>query len=258
VISFVGAGPGAPDLITLRGARRLAAADVVVWAASLVPEAVLDGCRVGVELHDSKSMTLQQVCDVFARHQDETAIVRLHSGDPTIYSAVAEQVAWCRANDRSFEIVPGVSSMSATAAAAGCELTVPGVSQSVVLTRLAGGTQRSVPERETIRLFAAAGATMAVFLSVAHVDRLAHELVADGSGYDAETPVVIGHRVSQPDEQLLVSTIGGMTEAVRAAGFEATTMFLIGPALDGAGGLCSHVYSPDYTTRFRAATGDGR
>jgi precorrin-4/cobalt-precorrin-4 C11-methyltransferase len=255
VISFVGAGPGAPDLITLRGAQRLAAADVVVWAASLVPEAVLDGCREGVELHDSRSMTLQEVCDVFARHSDETAIVRLHSGDPTVYSAVAEQVAWCRANHRSFEIVPGVSSMSATAAAAGCELTVPGVSQSVVLTRLAGGTQRSVPERETIRRFAAAGATMAVYLSVAHVERLAAELVAEGSGYDAETAVVIGHRISQPDEQLIVSTVGGMADAVHAAGFEATTMFLIGPALDGAGELCSHVYSPGYTTRFRAARG---
>ena len=255
MISFVGAGPGAPDLITMRGMQRLAAADVVVWAASLVPAAVLDHCRDGVELHDSKSMTLQQVCDVFAGHPDDTAIVRLHSGDPTVYSAVAEQVAWCRANDRSFEIVPGVSSVSATAAAAGCELTVPGVSQSVVLTRLAGGTQRSVPDRETIRLFAAAGATMAVFLSVAHVERLADELLAGDSGYDADTPVVIGHRVSQPGEQLIVSTIGGMADAVRAAGLDATTMFLIGPALDGAGDLCSHVYSAGYTTRFRAATG---
>jgi precorrin-4/cobalt-precorrin-4 C11-methyltransferase len=255
VISFVGAGPGAPDLMTLRAAQRLAAADVVVWAASLVPEAVLDGCREGVELHDSKSMTLQQVCDVFANHTDDTAIVRLHSGDPTVYSAVAEQVAWCRANDRAFEIVPGVSSMSATAAAAGCELTVPGVSQSVVLTRLAGGTQRSVPEREAIGLFAAAGSTMAVFLSVAHVERLAAQLLADGSGYDVDTPVVIGHRVSQPDEQVMASTVGRMSGDVREAGLETTTLFLIGPALGGAGELCSHVYSPDYTTRFRTATG---
>jgi precorrin-4/cobalt-precorrin-4 C11-methyltransferase len=122
---------------------------------------------------------------------------------------------------------------------------------------LAGGTRRSVPERETIRLFATAGATMAVFLSVAHVDRLAGELLADGSGYDADTPVVIGHRVSQPGEQVIVSTVGGMADAVRASGLEATTLFLIGPALDGAGDLCSHVYSPAYTTRFRAASGGG-
>jgi precorrin-4/cobalt-precorrin-4 C11-methyltransferase len=200
-------------------------------------------------------MTLQQVCDVFARHPDDTAIVRLHSGDPTVYSAVAEQVAWCRANDRPFEIVPGVSSVSATAAAAGCELTVPGVSQSVVLTRLADGTRRSMPDRETVRLFAAAGATMAVFLSVAHVERLADELLAGDSGYDADTPVVIGHRVSQPGERLLVTTIAGMVDAVRLAGIEATTMFLVGPALDGAGDLCSHVYAAGYSTRFRTATG---
>ena len=123
------------------------------------------------------------------------------------------------------------------------------------LTRLAGGTQRSVPERETIRLFASAGATMAVFLSVVHVERLATELLADGSGYDVDTPVVIGHRVSQPDEQVIVSTVGGMVDAVREAGLETTTLFLVGRALDGAGELCSHVYSPNYTTRFRTATG---
>jgi len=252
MISFVGAGPGAADLITLRGAERLAQADVVIWAASLVPEALLDHCRSDAEYHDSKTMTLEEVCAVFAAHRD-AAIVRLHSGDPTVYSAIGEQIAWCRANDRAFEVVPGVSSVSATAAVAGCELTIPGVAQSVVLTRLAAGTRASMPELETIEAYAATGATLAVFLSVANVEQLTERLLAAGSAYRADTPVVVGHRVSWPDEQMVYTTIGAMVSDVRAAGFDATTMFLVGPALAGTTAQRSHVYASNYTTRFRPA-----
>ena len=145
MISFVGAGPGAADLITVRGAARLAAADVVVWASSLVPEALLDHCRPGAGIHDSATMTLEDVLAVYAAHDEATPIVRLHSGDPAIYGAIAEQMDWCRAGGRSFEIVPGVSSVAAAAATLTRELTVPGVSQSVVLTRLAGRTAASMP-----------------------------------------------------------------------------------------------------------------
>lgn len=252
MISFVGAGPGAPDLITIRGSQRLAAADVVIWAASLVPEELLQYCQPNVILHDSKTMTLAEVCSVFAAHR-QSAIVRLHSGDPTVYSAIGEQIAWCRKHGHEFEIVPGVSSMNATAALAGCELTIPGVAQSVVITRLASGTQASMPERETIQAFAETGSTMAVFLSVSHVEDLAARLLDSGTGYNAATPVVVGRRVSWPDQQLLRTTIGTMTVDVRAAEFDATTMFLIGPALAGATEQCSHVYAPHYTTRFRTA-----
>ena len=254
MISFVGAGPGAADLITLRGAQRLAAADVVIWAASLVPVALLGHCRPGVKLHDSKTMTLDDVCEVFAASPD-AAIVRLHSGDPTIYSAIGEQIAWCRTHDRDFEVVPGVSSMNATAALAGCELTIPGVAQSVVMTRLASGTRASMPDRETIQAFAATGATLAIFLSVTFVDQLAERLLSDDSAYTADTPVVIGRRVTWPDEQLLRTTIGTMATDVQSAGFDATTLFLVGPALAGATDQRSHVYASDYTTRFRKATG---
>ncbi len=251
MISFVGAGPGAPDLITLRGALRLAAADVVIWAASLVPEALLEHCRPDAIRHDSKNMTLDEVCAVYSAHPD-AAIVRLHSGDPTVYSAIGEQIAWCHRYGRDYEIVPGVSSMNATAALAGCELTIPGVAQSVVLTRLASGTRASMPDRESIQAYAAIGATMAVFLSVGHVGDLAARLLDNGSAYSADTPVVVGRRVSWPDEQLLRTTVGAMSADVRAAGFDATTLFLIGPALAGATDQRSHVYSPSYTTRFRA------
>ena len=253
MISFVGAGPGAPDLITLRGAQRLAEADIVIWAASLVPEAILQNCRPDTIRHDSKTMTLNEVCAVYAAHPN-SSIVRLHSGDPTVYSAIGEQIAWCRQAGRDFEIVPGVSSMNATAALAGCELTIPGVAQSVVLTRLASGTRASMPDRESIQAYAATGATMAVFLSAGHVGDLAARLLDPGSVYTANTPVVVGRRVSWPDEELLRTTVGAMSADVRAAGFDATTLFLIGPALAGATEQRSHVYSPSYTTRFRAGT----
>ena len=128
MISFVGAGPGAPDLITLRGRDRLAAADVVVWASSLVPEAVLEHCHPGVELHDSAAMTLEDVLGVYAAHDDATPVVRLHSGDPSVYGAIAEQLDWCLAHQRSWEIVPGVSSVAAAAAVLVRELTLPGLS----------------------------------------------------------------------------------------------------------------------------------
>ena len=149
MISFVGAGPGAADLITLRGRDRLAAADVVVWASSLVPEALLAHARPGVTVLDSKAMTLEDVLAVYAAHP-ASAIVRLHSGDPAVYGAIQEQIDWCVANERDFEIVPGVSSLGAAAAALGRELTIPRLSQSVVLTRLGGRTAASMPPRESI------------------------------------------------------------------------------------------------------------
>lgn len=253
MISFVGAGPGAADLITVRGADRLAAADVVIWAASLVPEALLGRCRPDVVLHDSKAMTLDEVCATFAAHP-RARIVRLHSGDPTVYSAVAEQIAWCRAHDRPYEVVPGVSSVAALAAEAGTELTVPGVAQTVVHTRLARRTAASVPDGETIEAHATAGATLAVYLSATVVDELQARLLGDGSAYGPDTPAIVGHRVSRPDQQIVPTTLGRLAETVHALALETTTLFLVGPALAGPDPCrASHVYDPAFATRFRAA-----
>jgi len=254
MISFVGAGPGAADLLTLRAAERLAEADVVIWAGSLVAPEVLTLCREEVVLHDSKDMTLEEVCEVFAAHPD-ARIVRLHSGDPTVFSAIGEQIAWCVEHGREFEIVPGVSSFTAAAAAVCCELTLPGVAQSVVLTRLASNTAAGVPARETIRAFAATGATLAVFLSVSLVERLAAELLAEGSGFGPDTPVVVAYQVSRPGERVVRTTIADLAHTVRTEGLRAATLFLVGPALAGATdsgrGMRSHVYAPDHATRFR-------
>lgn len=258
MISFVGAGPGAADLITVRGAQRLAAADVVVWASSLVPEALLSHCRDGVAVHDSATMTLEDVIAVYAAHDDATPIVRLHSGDPSLYGAIAEQLDWCVAQERSWEIVPGVSAVSAAAAAVGRELTVPGISQSLVLTRLAGRTSASMPAGEGVAAFASHGATMAVFLSGARPDELQAELLAPGSGYDAATPAAIVVRATWPDEQVVRTTVGALADDVRTTGATMTVLVLVGEALAEAPvAQRSHLYEPTYTTAYRLRSSPG-
>jgi len=256
VISFVGAGPGAADLITLRGRDRLAAADVVVWASSLVPEALLDHARPGAEVHDSAGMTLEDVLGVYGAHPS-AAIVRLHSGDPSIYGALQEQVDWCVARERDFEIVPGVSSLAAAAAAVGRELTIPGVAQSVVLTRLAGRTAASMPARESVAAFATHGTTMAVFLSAARPGSLQDELLAEGTGYGPDTSAAIVVRASWPDEVVVRTTVGRLAEDLAATGARTTVLVLVGPALGGTavggggGGRRSHLYEPGFAHLFR-------
>jgi precorrin-4/cobalt-precorrin-4 C11-methyltransferase len=256
VISFVGAGPGAPDLITLRGRDRLAAADVVVWASSLVPEAMLAHARPGAAIHDSASMTLEDVLAVYGAARPGTAIVRLHSGDPSVYGAIGEQIAWCVAQERDFEIVPGVSSLAAAAAALGRELTQPGVAQSVVLTRLAGRTAASMPPGESVAAFAAHGTTMAVFLSAARPVELAGELLAAGSGYTPDTPAAIVVRASWPDEQVVPTTVGRLAGDLAELGVKTTVLVLVGPALAGTGGR-SHLYSPGFAHAFRRRSAPG-
>lgn len=256
MISFVGAGPGAVDLITLRGAQRLAAADVVIWAASLVPEALLSHCRPGVRLHDSKTMTLEDVVAVYEQHP-EAAIVRLHSGDPAVYSAIAEQIDWCLAHERAFEIVPGVSAVAAAAAAVGRELTVPAVAQSVVLTRLAHRTSASMPDNEGVAAYARVGGTMAVFLSAGRPEALQAELRTIGSAYSDETPAVIAARVSWPDEQIVHTSVGRLAADLLALGAKTTVLVLVGDVLGlGESPARSHVYAPGYAHSFRAGRAD--
>ncbi len=252
MISFVGAGPGAPDLITLRGAARLAAADVVVWASSLVPEPLLDHAKPGAEIHDSAIMTLEDVIAVYEAHGD-ARIVRLHSGDPAVYGAIQEQIDWCAAHGRDFEIVPGVSSLAAAAAAVRRELTIPAVSQSVVLTRLAGRTRASMPDRESVSAFAAHRATMAVFLSAARPHELQAELLA---GYPPDTPAAIIVRASWPDELVVHTTVAGLRRDLAATKARTTVLVLVGDALapDAGRQSRSHLYSPAYSHKFRKAS----
>jgi precorrin-4/cobalt-precorrin-4 C11-methyltransferase len=249
-VTVVGAGPGAADLITVRGAKAIASADIVVWAASLVHPDVLSYVRESAEIVDSAELTLESTVDIYRRATAEDLhVVRLHSGDPALWGAMQEQLDACAALGLAVEVVPGVSSFSATAAAAQRELTVPEVAQSVILTRLEGG-KTPMPAGESVAGFAQHGTTMAVFLSAARARQLATELLA--GGYDADTPVVVGYRVTWEDEMVLRCTVGTLAETVREHKLWKHTLFLIGPAL-GAHGTRSHLYHPGHFHGFRKA-----
>jgi len=241
--------------MTLRGAARLGSADIVVWASSLVPAEVLTHASPDAVVHDSASMTLEDVLSVYEAHPD-ASIVRLHSGDPSLYGAIQEQIDWCIERQRSFEIVPGVSSLSAAAAAVGRELTVPRVSQSVVVTRLASRTAASVPEAERIATFASTGCTMAVFLSAAQPEALQRELLAPPSAYTADTPACIVVRATWPDEQIVVTVLGRLADDLRSTGATTTTLVLVGDALSGTAPR-SHLYSPGFAHGHRRRSHPG-
>ncbi len=228
---------------------------MVIWASSLVPEALLAHARAGAEIHDSAAMTLEDVLDTYRRHPDAT-IVRLHSGDPGIYGAIQEQIDWCLAHERDFEIVPGVSSLAAAGAALRRELTIPQVAQSVVVTRLAGRTKASMPGRESVAAFAAIGATTAVFLSAARPRELQAELLGPTSAYTPDTPAAIVIRASWPDQQVVVTTVGRLADDLQATGATMTVLVLVGPALAGVAPR-SHLYAPDFAHRFRRRSEPG-
>jgi len=250
---FVGAGPGAADLLTFRGAAAIAAADVVVWAGSLVSPDVLVHARPAAELLDSSVLTLEEVATVYDRAVAGSLVVaRVHSGDPTLYGAVQEQVAECERRGLPWEIVPGVSSLAAAAAAVGRELTIPGVAQSVVLTRLATRTTDSMPPRERVRELARHGATMALFLSCSRPRALQQELEA--GGYPPDTPCAVVHRATWPDELVLRCRLDELAARVRAARIHKQALVLVGPALADDGAR-SHLYHPAFSHEFRRAEG---
>lgn len=246
---FIGAGPGAPDLLTVRGARLIGEADVVVWARSLVHEGVLEYARPDAEIVESTDIPLEGVRGLYERAVEENLkVARVHSGDPSLYGAIMEQIEVCEGLGLLWEIVPGVSSLGAAAAAVGRELTVPEVSQSVILTRRASRTP--MPEGEDIKSFAAHGTTMAVFLSAAK-PRLLQEELLEG-GYPPETPCAVVYRASWPDEKVIECPLDRLADRVREAGFTRQALVLVGPGL-AAGGTRSHLYSPAFSHMFRKA-----
>lgn len=252
---FVGAGPGAPDLLTLRAARVIGAADVVIWAASLVHPDVLQHARPGAEIVDSSQLPMEGVLPLYRRAAAEgLTVARIHSGDPALWGAVQEQLDACRELGLAVHVVPGVSAFTAVAAIAQRELTVPTVAQSVILTRLEGG-KTPMPERETIRGFAAHRTTMAVFLSAARSGRLQAELLA--GGYPPDTPVLVAYRATWPDELVVGCTVGTLEDTVKQHRLWKHTLFLVGPAL-AAGGTRSHLYHPGHFHGFRRADPQAR
>ncbi|HWB71346.1 MAG TPA: precorrin-4 C(11)-methyltransferase, partial [Egibacteraceae bacterium] len=241
------------DLLTLRGARVIARADVVIWAASLVMAEVVAGARPDAQVLDSSGMTLDDLCAVYDRAAaGGLTVARVHSGDPTLYGAIGEQIERCVERGLAWEIVPGVSSLGAAAAALGRELTVPQVAQSVIVTRLASATP--MPEGEQVRAFAAHATTMALFLSAGRGARLQAELLA--GGYPPETPCAVVYRASWPDEALYRCRLDRLAATLRRAGLTRHTLVLVGRALDAAG-TRSHLYDPAFAHLFRARAAGG-
>jgi len=246
---FIGAGPGSPDLLTIRGARLIGEADVVIWARSLVHEGVLEHAGPDAEIVESTTIPLEGVRDLYERAvEEDLKVARVHSGDPSLYGAVLEQIELCEEIGLPWEIVPGVSSLGAAAAAIGRELTVPEVSQSVILTRRASRTP--MPDGEDIKSFAEHGTTMAIFLSAAKPRALQEDLLE--GGYAPETPCAVVYRASWPDEEVIECRLEDLADRIRAAGFTRQALILVGPGL-GAGGTRSHLYSPEFSHMFRKA-----
>jgi precorrin-4/cobalt-precorrin-4 C11-methyltransferase len=250
MIYFVGAGCGAADLITVRGAALLAKADAVIYAGSLVSAELLNYATPGCERFNSARMTLDEVIAVMERmERDRKMTVRLHTGDPCVYGAIREQMDRLRALDIAYEICPGVSSFCGAAAALRAEYTLPGVSQSVIITRMAGRTP--VPERESIQSFAAHRATMVIFLSAGLTERLQSELLA--GGYPPDTPAAIVHKASWPDEKIVRCTAGTLHQAASVGGIGNHAIIAVGDFL-GDDYQLSKLYDPAFTTGFRQGT----
>ncbi|BBO88442.1 precorrin-4 C(11)-methyltransferase [Desulfosarcina ovata] len=227
-IIFCGAGPGDPDLITVKGQQALAAADLVVYAGSLVPEALLKWTRPGCRHLSSAGLHLDEmVASMADAHTDGKKVVRLHTGDPSLYGAIFEQMAKLSERGIPYTVIPGVTAAFAAAAALGIEYTLPEISQTLILTRMAGRTP--VPEAETLAALAAHQATMAIYLSISMIDEMARTL---GDAYGTEAVCAVVYRASQPDQKILWTPIGRLAETVREAGIKRTALVMVGRVLD--------------------------
>jgi precorrin-4/cobalt-precorrin-4 C11-methyltransferase len=249
-VFFIGAGPGAPDLITLRGARILSEAPVVMYAGSLVSTGMLSHCRPDARILDSASLNLEQQVAEYQRARDlNQNVARLHSGDPAIYGAIAEQMRALDQLEIPYEAVPGVSSFTASAAVLKASLTRPEISQSIVITRTEGRAS-AVPEGESLASLAAHQATMAIFLSGATLTKTVSELL---KFYPRETPAALVCKATWPEEKHHSSTLGALLSEIHPAEWTLSTMLLVGYALGSEPGLASRLYAPDYSHRYRKA-----
>lgn len=255
-VHFIGAGPGAADLLTLRGRDIIASCPVCLYAGSLVPEDILAHCPPGARIVNTAPLDLDAiVAECKAAHAAGHDVARLHSGDVSVWSAMGEQLRRLRGEGIPVSVTPGVPSFSAAAAALGTELTLPGLAQSVVLTRTQGRAS-SMPAGETLANFAATGATLAIHLSIHNLAAVVDDLAP---AYGAGCPVAVVYRASWPDEKIVRGTLANI-ESLMTAEIERTALILVGPALAGEGFDESCLYSPGYDRRFRptTATGGGR
>ena len=249
-VHFIGAGPGAPDLITLRGRDTIARCPVCLYAGSLVPRELLQHCPADARLIDTAPLSLDEIIDEMAHAQAAGLdVARLHSGDLSIWSALGEQIRRLDQLGIPYTITPGVPAFAAAAAALGRELTLPGLAQSVVLTRTTGRAS-PMPSRETLPAFAATGATLAIHLSIHSLEAVVAELLPF---YGADCAAAVVYRASWPDERVVRATLATLADAVATDPIDRTALILVGPALSGELLRESALYDPDYLRRYRGA-----
>lgn len=250
MVHFVGAGPGAPDLITLRGAELLKKADCIIYAGSLVNPALLEMTKEDCEIHNSATMTLEEVLEVMVRMEAAGKMtVRLHTGDASLFGAIREQMDALDEKGIAYDDTPGVSSFCGAAAALNAEYTLPSVSQSLIITRMAGRTP--VPEKEQLASMAQHQASMVLFLSSGLLNEVQEELLR--GGYQADTPAAIVYKATWPDEKVIRCTVGTLAQRGAEEGIRKTALLLIGDFLDSCYER-SCLYDPTFTTEFRAAS----
>ncbi|MDO5043900.1 MAG: precorrin-4 C(11)-methyltransferase [Coriobacteriia bacterium] len=251
MIYILGAGPGDPDLISVKGKNLLSCADTLVYAGSLVNPKLLDFCPPHTEIYDSASLTLEEIIDILdkANQDPNKVVVRLHTGDPSLYGAIQEQIDELKARGHELEVIPGISSYAAVAARVQQELTLPGVSQTLVISRIEGRTP--VPAAQRPQALAALDASYAFFLSVTMIDSLVEQLIEGGLSPD--TPALAMYKATWPEERMVSAPLKDLGAKVKSAGFKATTMILLGKVLD-TDYERSKLYDPSFSHHFRDAS----
>ena len=251
MVHFVGAGPGAVDLITVRGMELIKKTDVIIYAGSLVNPQLLEYAQKDAEIYNSAKMTLEEVLEVMERADTEGKdVVRLHTGEPSIYGAVREQMDALDKKNIPYDSCPGVSACFGAAASLNLEYTLPEVSQTLIITRLEGKTK--VPEKEKMKELASHGASMAIYLSAGMLDKLSKELVE--GGYSSDTPAALVYKATWPEEKKIICTIGELSDIAKKEGITKTAIVLVGNVIDKSGYERSKLYDPTFSTEYRSET----
>ena len=249
-VYFIGAGPGDPELLTLKAVKIIKKADIIVYAGSLVNQSILRLAKKNVRAYDSSKMSLEEICGVFKKSAKANKIIaRLHSGDPSVYGAIQEQMDCCNREKMAYEVIPGVSSFQAAAASLKREFTLPGISQTVILTRISARTK--VPAKEDLSALAKIRATMVIFLSVQEIGRVVDKLK---QGYPRDTPVVVVEKASYPDERKVAGALGEIAKKVKRAGIKRQALIIIGEVLRNRPGQKSKLYDKNFEHGFRKKT----